>query len=43
MMVSVAPNGEFDGRCFILNSNDGGWGSEIDDIPRRLVLSIFAF
>ena len=42
MMMSVALNEEFDVCCPILDSYDRGWSSEIDDIPRRLVFSLFA-
>jgi len=42
-MLSVALDGEFDGHCFILDGDDRGLGSEINYIPRRLVLSLFAF
>ena len=40
--MSVALNEEFDARCSILDSYDRSWSSEIDHIPRRLVLSLFA-
>jgi len=39
-MMSVALDEKFDARCSILDSNGRGWGSEIDHIPRRLVLSL---
>jgi hypothetical protein len=43
MMLSVALNEKFDGRCSVLDSDGRGLGSEINHIPRRLVLSLFAF
>jgi len=43
MMTSVALDGKFDGHCSILDSDDRGLGFEINYIPRRLVLSLFAF
>ena len=40
-MRSVALDGKFDARCPILLDSDGrGWGSEINHIPRRLILSL---
>ena len=42
-MLSVALNKKLDARCSILDSDDRGLGSEINYIPRRLVLSLFAF
>ena len=40
--MSVALNKELDARCSILDSYVRGWSSEIDHIPRRLILSLFA-
>ena len=42
-MMGVAPNEKFNVCCSILDGDDRGWGSEINDVPRRLVLSLFAF
>ena len=42
MMMSVAPNEKLDVRCSILDSYVRSWSSEIDHVPRRLVLSLFA-
>jgi hypothetical protein len=42
MMLSVALDEKFDVYCSILDSDDRGLGSEINYIPRRLVLSLFA-
>ena len=42
MMLSVALDEKFDVRCSILNGYDRGWSTEVDYIPRRLVLSLFA-
>ena len=43
MMTSVAPDRKFDACCSILDSDESGWGSEINQVPRRLVLSLFTF
>ena len=43
MMMSVALDGKFDACCPILDSDESGWGPEINHVPRRLVLSLFAF
>ena len=43
MVMGVALDGKFYFRCSILDGDDCGWGSEINHIPRRLVLSLFAF
>ena len=40
MVAGIAFNEEFDARCSVLDRNNCGCGSEIYDIPRRLVLSI---
>ena len=39
-MESVALDGKFDARCPILDGDGRGWGSEINHIPRCLVLSL---
>ena len=43
VMLSIALDGKFDGHCSILDNDDRGLGSEINYIPCRLVLSLFAF
>jgi hypothetical protein len=43
MMLSVALDEKFDAYCFILDNDNRGLGSEINYIPRRLILSLFAF
>jgi len=43
VVISVALDEEFDLRCSVLDSHGRGWGSEIDHIPCRLILSLFAF
>ena len=42
-MVGVALDEKFYVRRSILDGDDCGWGSEINHIPRRLVLPLFAF
>ena len=37
MVLSIAPNEEFDARCTVLDINDCGRASKIHDVPRRLV------
>ena len=41
-MMGIAPDEKFDARCSILDGNDRGCGPEINDVPGRLVLSLFA-
>ena len=42
-MMGVAFDEKFDACCSILDGDDRGRGSEINDVPRRLVLSLFTF
>ena len=41
--MSVALDEKFDACCSILDRDVRGWGSEINHVPRRLVLSLSAF
>lgn len=41
--MGVALDEKFYVHCSILDGDDRGWGSEINHIPRRLVLPLFAF
>ena len=43
MVASVALDEKFDACCPILDRDDRGWGTEINHVPRRLGLSLFAF
>ena len=43
VMRSVALDEEFDVHCSILDGDDRGFGSKINNITRRLVLSSIAF
>ena len=42
-MMRVALDGKFDVGCFTLDRDDRSRGSEINHVPRRLVLSPFTF
>ena len=42
-MMGVALDGKFYARYSILDGDNCGLGSEINHIPRRLVLPLFAF
>ena len=42
-MMGIAPDEKLNACCSILDRDDGGRGSEINDVPRRLVLSLFTF
>ena len=41
-MVGVALDGKFNAGCSILDRDDRGRGPEINNVPRRLLLSLFA-
>ena len=43
MVMGVAFDEKLYVCCSILDVDDRGWRSEINDIPRRLVLSLFTF
>jgi hypothetical protein len=43
VVTGVALDEKFYVRCSILDDDDRSWGPEIDHIPCRLVLSLFAF
>ena len=41
VVTGIALDEKFYVRCSILDDDDRGWGPEINDIPRCLVLSLF--
>ena len=43
MVIGVTPDEKFYVRCSVLDDDDRGWGSKINDIPCRLVFSLFTF
>ena len=43
VVMGLAPDKKFYVCCSILDDDDCGWRSEINDIPCRLVPSLFTF